>query len=169
MRETEVLLVEIKQFKGDSGQRVLVPRLIGHRERQRPGRPGGSVIDRSTFLDRCAPEVRSFFEQVLREAAEHGHYVQWGTAGFSVRLRPASGQLATFVFALPQEFQFYFGSGLPLTEEEARTLRRDLLALGFFRESGQRTLSARLDHQHLQQVPEVWRTILQRMAALQGR
>ena len=166
MRETEVLLVEIKQFKGEGGQRVLVPRLIGHRERQRLGR-GATAIGQATFLDRCSPEVRQFFEQVLREAAEQGHYIQWGTAGFSVRLRPASGQLTTFVYAMPQEFQFYFGKELPLSDEEGRALRSDLLALGFFRESGQRTLRANLDQQHLQRASEVWRTILQRMTSLQ--
>ena len=168
MRETEVLLVEIKQFKGDGGQRVLVPRLIGNRERQRPGR-GATAIGQAVLLERCAPEVRECFERVLREAVEQGYRVQWGTAGFSVRLRPASGQLSTFVFAVPDEFQFYFGNGLPLSDEEARTLRRDLLALNFFRESGQRTLSARLDQQHVQRLPEVWSYILRQMEPLRGR
>ena len=169
MRETEVLLVEIRQFRGEGGARVLVPRLIGHRERPRVGRAAGTAIDRATFLDRCAADVRTCFELVLREAAEHQFYVQWGTAGFSVRYRTASGQLTTFVYATVDSFDFYFGNGLPVSEDEAQALRAGLLALGFFRESGQRTLSGRLDERNVGQVPEVWRDILNRMAPIRGR
>jgi hypothetical protein len=169
MHETEVLLVEIRQFRGNGGQRVLVPRLIGHRERTRPSSGARTAITSASFMERCSPEARTFLEEVLRDAAENGYQIQWGSAGFSVRMRGSAGQPSTFAYALPQEFQFYFGKGMPLTEDEARALRHELLALGFFRESGERTLSARLDPQHLQQASAVWGMILRRIAALQGR
>jgi hypothetical protein len=164
MRETEVLLVEIKQFKSSDGLRAMVPRLIGQSTLHKP--PTSTVLTTEpTFIERCAPEMRPFFEQVLREARERGYVVQWGTVGFSVRVaHPERGSLKSFFYGYPpSEIHYYFEKHNPLTEQEAQDLRQKLLSMGLLRASGERTLRAELKPIDLPAAREVWKVILEHM------
>jgi hypothetical protein len=110
MRDTEVLLVEIKQFCAQDGQKAIVPRLLGRPERTRRVSTPQRATDREEFLSACDPGVRPFFERVLDETPARGYVISFGTVGLSVRCQPpGSDKLRTFVYCLPpNEFQFYF-------------------------------------------------------------
>jgi hypothetical protein len=177
MPDVEVMAIEVKQFRGTDDQTVLVPRVIGlteaarvAKETARPG-PKKRIITREEFLANCAPNLRAFFKQVLDRTGHKGHIISWGTVGFSARVKlPSTGQLASFVYGYPYntvaDFDFYFAQ-LPFTDEEAQTFRQKLLASGFFKESGQKTLRASLkDEQHLTSLHQIYELILQRIDEL---
>ena len=89
MPEIEVMAVEIKQFKGASGQ-ALVPRVIG-RTPDRPG-PGPSRrrrrLNREMFMqDLGSGSARRVAEGLLDAAQESGALLQWGSSGVSIRTR----------------------------------------------------------------------------------
>lgn len=148
MADVEVLGVEVKQFVGP-GQTAMVPRVIGLTEAARTIKPNASRrhVTRAEFLENCSPEAATFFADILDGAAEKGHTIYWGTAGFSIRVLLPDGQgLASILYGQPPDlFQFYF-SHLERAEVPAdlTALRRQLLAYGVFRESGKKTLTAHI-------------------------
>ena len=86
----EVLAVEIRQFKGDSGT-TLVPRVIG-RTAASP-RPGvrRSKLDRESFLNNfTSSEHHRVAARLLDVASESGAVLDWGSNGVCVRI-PYSG------------------------------------------------------------------------------
>ncbi|MFV2045290.1 MAG: hypothetical protein ACC700_18910, partial [Anaerolineales bacterium] len=93
MASVEVLAVEVKQYRGlaDPDSRALVPRVIGMTEAARMGKRPGATRRRQTtqaeFLDKCLPETREFFADVVTKATERGFSILWGTVGFSVRAK----------------------------------------------------------------------------------
>ena len=168
MHNVEVLAVEVKQFTGENqqGETALVPRLIGLTESARSSKESrprrGKPITRAEFLEKCTPETRRFFQTVMENAEEHGHVVNWGGAGFSVRTRlPDGAGLATFAYCYPPDwFAFYFEPSLGLTEDQSSSLRRKLLDFGVFQESGKYTLQAHVTEDSLKQLDEVYSFIL---------
>lgn len=164
MRDTEVLLVEIKQFMGEDGQRVLVPRVIGQTALTPAGAPSGPPVTKEAFIERISPELRPFVEQVLTEAAAHGHAVQWGRVGVSLRaFRSENGTYTTCVYLFPpNDFEFYF-QGSELDRHDAAALRQELLGTGLLKESGERTLKALLKASDLPVAQQVWARMLTRM------
>jgi hypothetical protein len=169
MRDTEVLLLEIKQFKGLADQHALVPRLIGRTERssQRLASRNTTAVE---FLQKASAEARPFFGQVVNDGMARGYTVAWGTVGFSVRFTPpGQEQLETFAYGFPPNiFQFYFGKRLPLSAEAAAALRGRLLAFGVFQESGDRTLGTIVQGTIAPKMPEVWQQILHEIEVLRG-
>lgn len=89
MPNIEVLAVEIKQFRGDSGQ-ILVPRVIGAHA-ARPKKPSGRGrvnLTRESFLEAFADErVRSAAAQLLQVADSHGATVAPGVKSVRIRVR----------------------------------------------------------------------------------
>jgi hypothetical protein len=169
MRETEVLLIEIKLFKSDDGQRALVPRLIGQTTLNPP--PVTTIpINEETFLQQCRSDVRPFFQEMLRDAEEHGYTVYWGKVGLSVRVRhPETGSLKTFAYAYPpKDFQLYFDKDGPFTGQGLDHLREELLSLGLLRASGERTLRAELNPGDLPLARRTWALILERMDGIRA-
>ncbi|MCY3567420.1 MAG: hypothetical protein OXH38_02240 [Chloroflexi bacterium] len=88
MQRIEVLAVEIKQFRGDSG-RILVPRVIG-----RLASTSAQSSRRATTLNRASflagiddADVRSGAETLLDTAEAHGARLRWGTSAVSIRVR----------------------------------------------------------------------------------
>jgi CBS domain-containing protein len=127
-----------------------------------PGRKGRT--NRGEFLAKCSSPVAGFFERVLDLAEQRGYTIYWGTKGFSARAYlPQEERWASFAYGWPEElFDFYFGH-LPLPDKEARTLRRELMEFGVFRESGQKTLKANLTSEALPKMAEVYDFILDKM------
>jgi len=129
MTNVEVLAVELKQFQGKGQkQKALVPRVVGLTEsarsaKERSSRKRKRSITPDEFLSKCDQETRSFFARVLELAADRGHIIYWGEAGFSIRAQMPDGSLATFAYGYPPDlFQFYFGytNLMPPGEESAR-------------------------------------------------
>lgn len=164
MRDVEVLVIEVKQFVGEDGQRAMVPRVLGLTEAARQIKQGESrpsKTNREAFLAECAPGAAAFLAQVLDLAQEKGYEIQWGSTGFSVRVYiPERRQLTTVAYGWPYNaFDFYFGQ-LPIAKEKALALRKELLAFGVFEESGDYTLRAKLDGPTLDRMPEIYNFIL---------
>ena len=172
MRDVEVLAVEVKQFVGTDGQKVMVPRVLGVTEaaRQAKGAEGRKGrTNREEFLANCTPRAAEFLEQVLDVAQEKGYEVFWGSVGFSIRLYiPAEGRMVSVVYGYPPDtFEFYF-SQLQIPEEEASALREELLALAVFEEAGEKTLRATLQGDTLDRMPQVYDFILDAVPRVLG-
>ena len=88
MPNIEVLAVEIKQFRGESGQ-ILVPRVIGALAASpKPTAGRGRVnLTRESFLDAFADErARTAAARLLQIADSHGATVAPGVKGVSIRV-----------------------------------------------------------------------------------
>ena len=88
MPNVEVLAVEIKQFRGDSGQ-ILVPRVIGALAAGPKTTTGRARVNlrRESFLDAFADErARSAAARLLQVADSHGATVTPGVKGMSIRV-----------------------------------------------------------------------------------
>jgi ribosomal protein L7Ae-like RNA K-turn-binding protein len=165
MNDVEVLIVEVKQYLSAAGQKAVVPRVIGLTEAARD-KKGSTSPDKTTqieFLSKCKPHVRPFFLNLISEATEKGHVLYWGTKGFSVRARLPNNKLASFVYGYPPNtFQFYFAQ-LPLSEDEKTALRKELMAFGLFKESGEKTLTTNMKEADLAKANEVYEFILNKI------
>ena len=89
MPNIEVLAVEIKHFRGDSGQ-AFAPRVIG----QTAGTPSRKPISRrrkltrEVFLQELGSEVaRNAAKRLLGAAEKSGAMLSWGSTGVSIRMR----------------------------------------------------------------------------------
>lgn len=164
MTDVEVLGVEVKQFVGP-GQTAMVPRVIGLTEAARTIKPNASRrhVTRQEFIENCSPEAATFFRDILDDAEKKGHTIYWGTAGFSIRvLLPEGHGLASFLYGQPPNlFQFYFShlekAGVPA---DLTTLRQQLLAYGVFRETGKKTLTARVTAENETALRQVYTFVL---------
>ena len=71
--------------------------------------------------------------------------------------------LATFAYGYPRDFLFYFWDYF---RKNSEALRKSLLALGVFRESGDWTLTAELTPETLARMDDVFDFILDQMDKL---
>ena len=90
MPRIEVLAVEIKQFRGDSGC-ILVPRVIGRlAASDRPLAARRAVLNRKSFLNALAkPAVRAAAGSLLDTAEGHSARLHWGSSMVSIRMQHA--------------------------------------------------------------------------------
>lgn len=93
MPDIEVLAIEIKQFKGDSGS-TLVPRVIGRtsataqQERRSSGQPIRRRLNREQFLEKFEDVAAANAAQRLMDVTEQqGGIVFFGDSGISLRYR----------------------------------------------------------------------------------
>lgn len=108
MPRIEVLAVEIKQFRGDSGQ-ILVPRVIGRTAAASAsstvGRPR---LTRQTFLDRFPGELRGKATQLLDYPKEIGCTLTYGRDTVSIRMGCSKYQYAITLAYLWRPFDGKF-------------------------------------------------------------
>lgn len=169
MKEVEVLGLEIKQFEGQ-GQRAVVPRVIGATELAREAKAGRKDYrpraDRASFLQNCNPGAARFFEALFVSAEEKGWTIYFGQVGFSIRVLLKDGKLGSVLYGYPKnDFQFYF-KDLPIDDEQAARLRKDLLSFGVFQASGEWTLKTRLTDAVLPKMDEVRNFIFDRVSGI---
>ena len=165
MADVEVLAITIKQYQGEEIN-ALVPQVIGltqaARDKKRPGKGRKAPTDRLQLLASSSQPAARFLGMVLDLAEERGYIIYWAS-GFSVRaFLPKQNRRASFVYGWPTGFEFYFGD-LRLSDQDALTLREQLLQFGVFRERGKKTLRADLDDETLPKLEEVYNFILDRM------
>lgn len=163
MKDVEVLAVEVKQFIGE-GQKAIVPRLIGLTESAREQKR--TATTRSELLAKCNPESFKFFSDLLDIAEERGHSIYWGTKGFSVRVHiQEKDTYASVAYGFPpNSFQLYFAH-LPFSEVDISSLRKDLLALGIFREAPQ-TITALINRSNSAQAKKGYELMIERVETL---
>ena len=176
MTHVEVLAVEIKQFQHADGvgQKALVPRVVGLTEAARSAkrtiREREDHITSEQFLARCAPGTRDFFQKAVALAEERGHFIYWGTVGFSIRAYSPQGVKVSFAYGYPPSlFQFYFADlakKLEISPEALSELRGKLLEYGVFSESGGWTLSAKLTEDILTKMEKVYEFVLDQIDEL---
>lgn len=94
MRDIEVLAVEVKRFRGDSGE-IFVPRVIGRTAKTRG--PAGARLSRDSFLDALQGEGhRDAAERLLAVAGRHGATLRWARHLVSISVkRSSTGQAVT--------------------------------------------------------------------------
>ena len=166
MVNAEVLAVEVKQFLGE-GQKAIVPRLIGMTEtaREVKGQSKRTTTNREEFLSKCPPETSEFFIQLLDLAEKHNHSINWGTAGFSVRvyIQEMDDMASVFYGFPPNILQIYFAH-LPWSEEKISSLRKELNTPKVFKDAP-KTLSLNLSSSNIQKAKEACELMLQRVEA----
>ena len=90
MPNIEVLAVEIKQFRGETG-RTLVPRVIGRTTAAAPPTRASAARSRMAldeFLDQMpGQQVREAAQRLMNVAQDNGAFVQSGSSGISIRCR----------------------------------------------------------------------------------
>jgi len=106
MTKVEVLGIELTQYVG-SDFRALVPRVIGQTEVIRQTKQGTTPSRRRTtkqeFLDLCPEVSQDFFIKAIAEAERRGMHINWGTKGFSLRVKDNTGKLLTLFYGFPAE------------------------------------------------------------------
>ena len=172
MVDVEVLAITIKQYQGEETN-ALVPQVIGltqaARDKKRPEKGRKAPTDRIQLLASCPQPVARFLGMVLDLAEERGYIIYWGTGTFSVRaFPPKHNRHASFVYGWPTGFSYYFGD-VPLSDQDAQTLRKQLLQFGVFQEHGKNSLRADLDDETLPKLEEVYNFILDRMDGIVPR
>lgn len=170
MSDIEVLAVEVKQFLGE-GQKAIVPRVLGITETTREARrtQSSKPTNRDEFLRKCKPEASQFFTRILDLADQHGHTINWGIKGFSMRVfLPETDSMASIVYGFPPNvFQVYFAY-LPISAEQTLALRKEILGYGIFKEAP-KTLSVNLDTNNLKQAEEACRLMMLRVEEIAKR
>jgi hypothetical protein len=164
LRDIEVLAIEIKQFIGDGGRKVLVPRVVGltevARERKAVEQRRRRKTNQTDFLAKCSAEVARIIETILDETLARGHEIYWGEQNFSIRARLSDGKLFTFAYAAPDgDFEFY-DKDLPIPRESVAALRKRLMGLGLFTTAGTYTMRTRIDAANFQRVIDAYKFIL---------
>lgn len=136
MPRIEVLAVEIKQFRGETGSSTLVPRVIGRTAEAvaAPSRGSGSRhtvnLNQQTLLESFPDEQireREAVGRLLEVARKHRTGFNWSPAGVSIRARcPASKSQSVAWLYAPESvgymklggFIFGEGNGMPGFFEE---------------------------------------------------
>lgn len=149
LRDIEVLAVEIKQFLGDGGRKVLVPRVVGLTEAARVRKADeqgrGLPLGQDDFLGRCTPDAATIFTEFIAEAERRGHLIEPRTQVLAIRARRSDGRPCTFSYLKPPDvFQVYEEYLLRFAPEAVAALRDRILPLGVFVPSGSYTLNARV-------------------------
>jgi hypothetical protein len=147
MADVEVLIVEIKQYRGE-GQIALAPRVLGNTEAACSQKsPDGSAkvnLTPETFLAAATPTEQQLAHLVWEKAQEHGCVVRWRPTAYTVRAQhPVSQQEMTILYGYQASVDFYF-TYLPISAAAADDLRQELLATKIFTPSGQQTLMGEL-------------------------
>lgn len=156
---------EVYNFILDAVPQVLDLDEVPRRSKSKQSR---KKTTREEFLTRQPKPIADFFCRVFDLAEQKGHKINWGTLGFSVRAYLTKAkQLISFVYGWPSGVLDFYFSQLPLPEAEASALRKELLAFGVFKESGQKTLQATLkDDATLAAMPKVYDFILEKMSTI---
>ena len=136
MRDVEVLVVEMKQYVGEDGQKAVVPRVLGMTEAVRRSKPSEGrkpSTTRDAFLAKFEPRVADFLQEVLDRTVEQGYKTSWKSMSFSIRADfQRTGRSAPFVRVWDHGgFDFLVGS-FPITAETTSALRKELLTIGVF-------------------------------------
>lgn len=90
MDKTEVLAVEIKQYRADEEKiRTLVSRVIGQSIEAQSKKGIGekyTYLTENTFLDKVDDHGKNFFKVLFEFAREKNLIINWGTKGFSLNV-----------------------------------------------------------------------------------
>jgi len=171
MKTVEVLAVEIKQYRNidQKDQIAIVPRVIGFTERAYEQKRSSSFKRKTTereFLESCSEIGKKFFKEIIDPAIKKGHFVSWGTVGFSIRGRLPSGNYVSLLYGYPpNNFQVYFDSNIRGTNEE-KEIRQHLLNTGLFGGSGEYTLSANINEENVSDLKGIFDFVLEKQEKL---
>jgi len=123
-----------------------------------------AILTPDEFMRKCAPELRSFFQELMDLNKRDGYSIYWAVRSYSVRkYLPSFNKYASVIHCYPEGlFDFYFAQ-LPISDEVAGMLRKELLSFGIFKESGKKTLIATLNNETLGKAKEAVEYILNKM------
>ncbi len=163
MTGVELLIVEIKQFKGQA-QTALVPRVIGQSEATK-ARKSTQRQPRLTLEEikaNSTPIAAKLFNKMILLANEKGLVVRPGRKGFSIRYHQAEfNRFNSFVFGYPPNvFEFYLRD-IPAIHEP--TLRQALMAYDLLLKSGNHTLRGQVTEENLETAVKVYKFMLEQL------
>ena len=116
------------------------------------------------FMKKCAPELRSFFQELMDLDKKDGYSIYWGVKSYSVRkYLPSFNRYASVIYCYPEGLFSFYSAQLPISEEAAGMLRKELLSFGIFKESGKKTLIATLNNETLSKAKEAVEYIFKKM------
>lgn len=162
MADVEVLAVEIKQFLSQDEQKAMVPRVIGLTEAARKTKSPlpKAFTNRDEFLARCDPVAVDLFSAVLDYSERLNHDVYWGKKSFSVRVPSATtNSWQTFAYCWQGGvFDFYW-----FHDKQAAEVRQQLLKSGEFKESGKKTMRAKVTKENTEHLKKVYDFIVDKI------
>lgn len=125
-----------------------------------------SATNREEMLSKCSPEASQFFSHLLDDADKKGHSIYWGTVGFSIRISLSGGDnIVSIAYGYPPDlFQIYFAH-LPFSKEKISTLRKEILALGTFKQAP-KTITLHLKDNNIECAKEAYALMERRVAEL---
>jgi hypothetical protein len=158
MPAVEVLGVEVCQYVGRN-LKALVPRLVGMTEaaRQEKGTAGqAGKTDLRAFVASCDEGTGKFFKELVATAQDKHLVVNWGTKGFSIRVRRPGGSLQSLAYGFPPESKGRKFASLQVylaelsSADGPENIRKRVLDAAPFSERGQYTLELLIEPRHLE-------------------
>jgi predicted transcriptional regulator len=116
----------------------------------------------TTASDRVGAD---FFNWMIDQAQARGMIVEYGTRGFSVRLKRPD-RLISFAYGYPPNIFEAYLDYLELPESEILAWRRELLTMGVLQEVGEKTLRAFIKSNTIERLQEAYIHLLQRVVAI---
>jgi hypothetical protein len=169
MSDVKCFVVQIKQFcREGQNHKALVPSVV---VRPPVSQEAADPLNRKTFLGKCKPEAREFFEKVLDDAESQRRSINWNPQSFYVRMQLADGRhAASIAFGEPPDtFGFCLSdlqAGLRLSQEQSARLMDELKGSRVFTRIGEKTLKAQVNRETAAQLQRTWRVILDRVDSL---
>jgi hypothetical protein len=171
MANVEVLAVEVKQFRRETGkgQTALVPRVVGLTEaaREKSSHPQKRPLTQDEFFARCTPDAHPFFERMIKLAQERQHAIEWSRISFSVRAHlPRAQKRVTFAYgwlADRLDVSLQNTELFPPEKEETIAFRRAMLDSGLFEPSGKWTLISRVNEETLSRMNNIYDFVLDKV------
>lgn len=174
MTDIEILGVELRLYPAD-GIQALVPRVTGQSQRIRDNRKTTkpqNVLTEDEFIEACPSWSREFILRVLEDRRLKGFVIQWGSKSFSVRLTRADKMISVFYIYRPGHYDpekpVLDGYLSDLSDEQASSLRNDLIATGNVVERGQYTLRFSFGPSQLQQASQAIEKLFTFCSQIQG-
>ena len=133
-------------------------------EQDRAGKKKLPPLTHDEFMKNCVPELRSFFQELMDLDKKDGYSIYWGVRSYSVRkYLPSFNRYASVIYCYPEGLFSFYSAQLPISEEAAGMLRKELLSFGIFKESGKKTLIATLNNETLSKAKEAVEYIFKKM------
>lgn len=137
LNDVEVLIVELKQYRGEVGTAispVVIGSTVASRERKQVRTKGRPLVP-AEFMAACPAQLRTFFQDLIDLAVQCGYDIKWNPASFTARVRASdtsSWQSILLGWTGSWDVAVYFDSIDRIDPAAGKTLRDTLTKSGLF-------------------------------------
>ena len=148
LNDVEVLIVELKQYRGEAGT-AISPVVIGSTEASRERkhtRTRTRPLSHDEFFEACPENVASFFHALIKLTIECGYEIKWNPTSFTARLRESttgSWQSLLLGWTGSWDVAVYYGAVDDVDPTAGQRLRKMIATSGLFPNGTTRNSSTR--------------------------